>query len=121
MLLHLGHFNSNVLRYFIQKGAVTNAENITKLSTDLNLFERINLFMRESLKGGLDSREFPVGYALLTGNSHFMDNDLITSYRDAGVAHIFAVSGLHIGFLASLLIFIFSRIKINRIIYENFS
>ncbi len=115
-IVYEDRFNSNDIEREIKYYAKVNAENITKLSTDLNLFERINLFIRESLKGGLDSREFPVGYALLTGNSHFMDNDLITSYRDAGVAHIFAVSGLHIGFLASILIFIFRRIKINRII-----
>ena len=109
-------FNSNDIERGIKYYAKVNAENITKTSTNLTIFEKINLFLRNSLKNGLDKSEFSVGYALLTGNSNFMDNDLITSYRDAGVAHIFAVSGLHIGFLAGVLILLFKKIKIKPII-----
>ncbi len=111
-----GRFNSNDIQRGIKYYASINAEEITKTSFNLTIFERINIFLRDSLKSGLDTREFSVGYALLTGNSSFMDNDLISSYRDAGVAHIFAVSGLHIGFLATVLIFIFKKIRISSII-----
>lgn len=109
-------FNSNDIERGIKYYARVNAENITKTSTKLTIFEKINLFLRNSLKIGLGEREFSVGYALLTGNSNFMDNDLITSYRDAGVAHIFAVSGLHIGFLAGILILLLKKLKIKPII-----
>ncbi len=111
--LYEDRFNSNDIERGIKYYASVNSSEITKVKVDLNIFERINLFMRESLKSGLDDREFSVGYALLTGNSTFMDNDLISSYRDAGVAHIFAVSGLHIGFLAGVLILLFKKLRIN--------
>jgi len=45
-----------------------------------------------------------------------MDYELITSYRLSGVAHIFAVSGLHIGFLATVLNFIFNKFRMNRVV-----
>ncbi|MBE7082003.1 MAG: ComEC/Rec2 family competence protein [Clostridiales bacterium] len=106
-------FNSNDVERGIKYYTSVNASEINKISTELNIYERLNLFIRDSLKSGLDEKEFSVGYALLLGNSNFMDNDLISSYRYAGVAHIFAVSGLHIGFLATLLIFIFKKLKIN--------
>ncbi len=115
-ILYEDRLNSNDLQRGIKYYASVSAENINKVLSDLTVFEQINLFIRESLKNGLDTKEFSVGYALLTGNSSFMDNDLISNYRDAGVAHIFAVSGLHIGFLATALIFIFKKIKINNTI-----
>ncbi len=115
-IVYEDRFNANDIERSIKYFATANSQKITKLSTDITIFERINLFIRNSLNSGLDSREFSVGYALLTGNSNFMDNQLETSYRNAGVAHIFAVSGLHIGFLATMLIFIFKKTKINSIL-----
>ena len=37
--------------------------------------------------------------AIIMGNREFVDKPLVRSYRDAGVLHLFAVSGLHIGFM----------------------
>ena len=92
-------------------------EQITILKQNvLNVFERVNLFIRDSLMGGLDEREFSLAYALLTGRDEFMDFDLLTNYRNAGVAHVFAVSGLHIGFLAFALGFLFDKLKINKLL-----
>jgi competence protein ComEC len=53
---------------------------------------------------------------MLCGNSDFIDGELLENYRSVGVAHIFAVSGLHIGFLALVLKFILSKIKMNRFV-----
>lgn len=86
---------------------------VTVIGRKLNLFEKINLFFRESLKSGLDYDEFSVGYALLTGGSEHMDEQMLSQYRLAGVAHIFAVSGLHVGFLALVLNFIFNKMRLN--------
>ncbi|MBE5737741.1 MAG: ComEC family competence protein [Clostridiales bacterium] len=104
--------------YDIEKGikyhTSVSSEDIKVVDNKLTVFEKINLFIRDNLKKGLGEREFSVGYALLTGNSNFMDYDLVSSYRNAGVAHIFAVSGLHIGFLATVLTFLFKKININK-------
>ncbi len=115
-IMYEDRFNTNDIERGIKFYTSFDASEIIKISSRLTIFERLNLFIRNSLKSGLDTKEFSVGYALLLGNSNFMDNELISSYRDAGVAHIFAVSGLHIGFLATLLIFIFKKIKINSIL-----
>ena len=58
--------------------------------------------------------EFAFSYALLVGNDDFMDDGVITQFRQAGVAHIFAVSGLHIGFLAGVISFVLRKLKTNR-------
>ena len=105
-------FNANDIERKIKYTASISADEIIKTGEQRNLFEQVRIFIKNALKTGLDEKEFPVGLALLTGDSSFIDNELISSYRYAGVAHIFAVSGLHIGFLAGVLIFIFKKIKI---------
>ncbi len=61
------------------------------LHLDAALFDRL-----EEDMGGPEAQ---VAYALLTGNSRGMDEGLLTEVRKGGIAHIFAVSGLHIGIL----------------------
>lgn len=108
--------NANDLENKIKYSASVNANEVFKVGENRTLFEKIKIFIKNELRYGLDKKEFPVGLALLTGDSSFMDNDLISTYRYAGVAHIFAVSGLHIGFLATVLILVFRKIKIPSII-----
>lgn len=107
-----GKFNMYVVESGIKYQASVNADQIKIVGNSLTLFERIKLFMRDTLKVGLGEKEFGVGYALLTGESDLMDNDLTSAYRTAGIAHIFAVSGLHIGFLASALTFVFNKLRL---------
>ncbi len=111
--LYEDRFNANDIERGIKYNASISAEKISFVKNSPNIFERINIFLKNSLKSGLTEKEFSVGYALLTGNSSYMDYDLISSFREAGVAHIFAVSGLHIGFLAVVLVFLFKKVKIS--------
>lgn len=78
-------------------------------------FLSVHKFLRDSLKQGLSGREFSVAYALMLGNSDYMDDELLDSFRKAGVAHIFAVSGLHVGFLAFILAFLLKKIRVGRV------
>ncbi len=64
-----------------------------------NALLQLNSRMYDSLHLHLDPDEADVAYALLTGNSGEMDDGLATAVRQGGIAHIFAVSGLHIGIL----------------------
>ena len=61
------------------------------------------LFVRERLTkvlgAGMDETPAAVMTAVLTGNTTGMDEGLLTNIRRGGIAHIFAVSGLHIGAL----------------------
>ena len=107
-------FASTEISRGIKYTAEAYAEDVTVTDNRLTLFEEINLFLRNSLMAGLEKDEFSVGYALLTGRSEYMDAELLSSFRLAGVAHIFAVSGLHIGFLAAVLGWVFDKLKINR-------
>ncbi len=80
------------------------------------IFESVNLFIKDTAESGLDQKEFSVVYALLTGNADYMEDRLIENFRASGVAHIFAVSGLHIGFLSMALSFVLDKLKTNKIV-----
>ncbi len=89
---------------------------IVNVDYDANIFEQIHLFLRDSIRSGMGENESAVAYGLLLGNTREMETEVITSYRSAGVAHIFAVSGLHIGFLATALGCFFNKIRINKLV-----
>ena len=55
-----------------------------------------------------------VGEALLIGYREDLDKDLVQAYSNTGVVHIIAISGLHLGMIYGLMIWIFARFKRNR-------
>lgn len=57
-----------------------------------------------------------VAFALIFGDTTNIDQDELGSFREIGLAHIFAVSGLHIGFLCSILYFVLKKLKTNRFV-----
>jgi competence protein ComEC len=69
-----------------------------RTGTRLFLLDRLN---------GLD--ESGLAAALLLGNRENLDGDLARSYRDAGLSHILALSGMHLAFLSALLAFFLKR------------
>ncbi len=56
--------------------------------------------------------DFTKGFmiALLTGDKSFLDKKGYNLFRESGVIHVLAVSGLHVGILYATLYFLFSKI-----------
>ncbi len=70
-----------------------------KTGTGKNALLRVVSALYDRLEGDMGGTEAEVAFALLTGNSRGMDEGLLGEVRTGGIAHIFAVSGLHIGIL----------------------
>lgn len=51
---------------------------------------------------------------IVLGDYNYLDEEYLKTYRDIGLAHILAVSGLHIGIIAGAIVFFMSRIGLNR-------
>ena len=64
-------------------------------------FLLLNAKIRALIKEVMPGEEGGLAFALLTGNSQGIDDGLLDAVRAGGIAHIFAVSGLHIGILFS--------------------
>lgn len=56
-------------------------------------------------------REKAILTALLIGVKDYLDDEVQKSYSAAGAMHVLAVSGLHVGIIYSLLLFVFKRWK----------
>ena len=52
--------------------------------------------------------------SIILGNYSYLDSDILVQYRELGIAHILAVSGLHIGIIAAFLISVFTYIGLDR-------
>ncbi len=78
------------------------ASGCTVTGTSKNVFLKFNALLYDRLYANMERDEASLAYALLTGNSGSVDDDLLDAVRVGGVAHIFAVSGLHIGIFYSL-------------------
>lgn len=53
----------------------------------------------EKVTRGLPKKSADLSLVLLTGNRHYLSDVTYEMFRDAGLAHILAVSGLHIGII----------------------
>ena len=115
-VIYEGKFSAENVNAGVRYSALVKDSDVTVYSNYKTLFEKANVWIRETLKNGLGEDEFPIAYAMLTGNDSFIDSDALKSFRSAGVAHVFAVSGLHIGFVALILSFFFNKIKCNEIL-----
>lgn len=103
------------IKYFIE----LSADEITVTGNSENLYETVHKYLRDALKRGMNDSdgtytdEFAVSYAMLLGNSDYVSEETLSSFHSAGLAHVFAVSGLHIGVLAVAVFFVLKKLRVN--------
>lgn len=56
-----------------------------------------------------DAKHTEVGYAMLFGDTSFIDNDIKNIFQTTGIAHLLAVSGFHVSVIAFAINFVLSR------------
>ncbi|WP_372745777.1 ComEC/Rec2 family competence protein [Lutibacter sp.] len=86
-----------------------------KLPTESKTIYGIAATIRNSInasliKNGFKNNELALINALLLGQRQTVSDDLLDDYKDAGAVHILAVSGLHIGVILLLLLFLFKSL-----------
>lgn len=73
---------------------------------------RIRQYCDKALKRYIASeQEHSIAAALVLGVKHHLDEDLKQAYTNAGVTHILAVSGMHVGIIFGLLNLFLGRLK----------
>lgn len=78
-------------------------------------FDKLRFRMSELLESKIkDPESIQVAQALLLGQKQFLDQDIKDAYSKSGVMHILAVSGLHVGIIYALLIFIIKPFKLKK-------
>lgn len=86
------------------------ASNITVIKKNRNIFYTLkNLLIKfiDSRK----SRDYLKAFIL--GDTKEVDEQVMTSYRDLGISHLFAISGMHITLITTLLLKFLKKVKVN--------
>lgn len=94
------------IRYTAVDVAINNIEN-----GKIGFFDGARLKIKKVLSENLSYQEYSIAYALLTGDTEEISESALQNFRYGGIAHVFAVSGMHVGFLAMVLNFIFGKLR----------
>ncbi len=74
--------------------------------------EKARLAVLRRLEESVGSKAGAFLYSMLFGDKSRLDKSVIKDFRLSGTAHVFAVSGLHIGVLSGAVIWILRRLKL---------
>ncbi len=107
-----GAFDFQRRAYFDQLGAVGFAYGRARLVAPASGsggwregLEKLRLAISLRVRGAIDGPAGAVAAALMTGNRAAIPEDVMRAFRDSGLAHLLAISGLHIGLFAGVLFF----------------
>lgn len=73
--------------------------------------EKVRAALYRNLRADMSGRTAGFAYAFLTGDSSYAADEVLEGFRATGTAHLLAVSGLHVGILAGLLLWLFKRFR----------
>ncbi len=68
----------------------------------------------DNVKQGMDEDLYDIGIGVLLGEKSYLDTDTYSSFKQCGIAHILAVSGLHVAIISSIVFSILLFLGINR-------
>lgn len=91
-----------------------NAKYASKLSDgELRFPQNFQLIIKQLFYENTDEDTAVICQALILGDKRGMDDTLYDSIKNSGMAHVLAVSGLHITALASALYWLLKKLKVN--------
>lgn len=90
---------TNDLKYVVS----AKIEDVTYIETDKTFAETIKEKVRENLLTGLTNENAEIAYSSLFGDKDLMSNKQYNVFKLSGVAHLLAVSGLHVGIIVTIL------------------
>ena len=87
------------------------AEEIKVLNEPTNIFYKIKNNLYEKTEN-YKTKEYLNAFVL--GNNSLIDEEVKESYQNNGISHLLAISGMHITFLSTILLFIFNKLFKNK-------
>lgn len=83
-------------------------EDVTYIKTDKTFAETIKDKIKDNLSIGLTNENAEIAYSALFGDKDLLSDKQYDIYKLSGVAHLLAVSGLHVGIIVKILQFFLS-------------
>jgi competence protein ComEC len=83
------------------------------------IIEPVRIHFSQSLSSFISSENSPILKALILGEKQDIDKDILEQFKNVGVVHVLAISGLHVGFIIIFVMVLLSlfRLKYNHQIY----
>ena len=91
---------------------VMNAERCTVVGHSFDLFLSIRNRLKTVLNAGMEEQAAAVAMAVMAGDTSGIQTETLENMRRGGIAHIFAVSGLHIGALFAFCVWLTKKTKL---------
>ena len=101
-------FNYKRYLYYKHINYVFNTDSISIESTNINIFYKIKNYILERINT-YKSKAYLSTFIL--GDKSYLDEDIYNKYQVSGISHIFAISGMHISLLVTILLKILKKIK----------
>lgn len=88
-------------------------DNIKILNINSNPFIKLKNRVIKHVNSYKDSTYL---YAFILGKTELISDEVLTSYRENGISHLFALSGLHVSIFSSILLFILKKLRFKEIL-----
>lgn len=86
----------------------------TLISSRKKLSEKFQGAVKDKLLENMTEQNAEISYASIFGDKSGIDEEIQNAFSAVGVAHLLAISGLHIGFFVSLLSFVLSKCRLHK-------
>ena len=86
---------------------IINNPKITLLKRNNNIFYKVKNYLINKI-----NNEYL--YSFILGDNSYIDDEIINSYRKNGISHLFAISGMHITLITSILLYLFGKVFDNK-------
>ena len=92
--------------------ATANFSDVEVKGKDLTLAEQVKDKVNNNLHNGLNNENAELAYSALFGDKTSLGDDIYISYRLSGIAHLLAVSGLHVALIVGVIRAILSLFRV---------
>ncbi|MDE5592992.1 MAG: competence protein ComEC family protein [Clostridiales bacterium] len=107
-----GKISGNAYRTGVRYTASVKSDGIVVQSVgNPRPLEQFSIDLRSHLTENMGEKYGNIAFSMLTGDKHGLGTGIFDYFSAAGLGHIMAVSGLHIGFLVLLLNFILCKVR----------
>ncbi len=96
--------------YFAGIGASGRVKSCVVLDKPTSTMANLRYSITQSFRARLTAPYGDIAAALVTGDRSGIPKDLRQQYTDAGLAHVLAISGLHLGLVAGIIFFAIKRL-----------
>ena len=104
--------NSNLYASNLKFTVSAQIKDIECIKNDKTLSEKFKDRVKDNLEIGLTNENAEIAYSALFGDKDLLSESQYSNYKLSGIAHLLAVSGLHVGIVFAILTYLLGLIKV---------